>query len=268
MAKSTGPRTPRGKARSSQNAGKHWLQSGRILPGEEDEAAILRNGIAEEFNPQGLIEQEIVDDLTLNRLMKRRCDKAVSREFSKASIEKTLKLEENHQRSAVQYLLRVANIWTINGTNSQQAPRLRPDACIECLEGLKSRITDRGPQPHDFKYLRQIYGDQPTEHAALAMRELGSIATQPTAQDGSSNTAENQDLKKEILEYLTTEIQLQREREKLEDEVFAIESAPEPQEPSGTMLDTLQRYRSATIREFKDLISCLESVRRLKRDAN
>ena len=94
--------------------------------GREDEAAILRNGIAEEFNPQGLIEQEIVDDLTLNRLMKRRCDKAVSREFSKASIEKTLKLEENHQRSAVQYLLRVANIWTINGTNSQQAPRLRP----------------------------------------------------------------------------------------------------------------------------------------------
>lgn len=75
------------------------------------------------------------------------------------------------------------------------------------------------------------------------------------------------DLKKVILGYLTTELDLQRQREKLESEIYAIESAPEPQEPVGTMLDTLSRYRKENIRELKDLLGCLDSVRRLRRDA-
>lgn len=74
MGKSTGPRTPRGKARSSQNAAKHWIDSGRILRSEQKEAAILRSAFAEDFNPQGKIEDEVIDDLTFNRLIKRRID--------------------------------------------------------------------------------------------------------------------------------------------------------------------------------------------------
>ena len=81
---------PKGKARSSQNAAKHWIESRRILPEEQEEAAILRNGFEEDFKPDGLIEHEIIDDLVLNRLHKRRIDIATTREFSKATVEKAI----------------------------------------------------------------------------------------------------------------------------------------------------------------------------------
>jgi hypothetical protein len=59
MVKSTGPRTPRGKARSSLNAAKHWIECRRILPDEREQAAILRRGFEIDFKPEGLIEHEI-----------------------------------------------------------------------------------------------------------------------------------------------------------------------------------------------------------------
>ena len=90
MQKSTGPRTPRGKARSSQNAAKHWIESRRILPEELEEAAILRSGFEEDLKPEGVIEQEIIDDFALNRLLRRRIDMAFTREFSRATIEKKI----------------------------------------------------------------------------------------------------------------------------------------------------------------------------------
>ncbi len=89
MGKSTGPRTASGKARSSRNAAKHWIESGRILPEEQKEAAILRSGLADDFNPESTIENEILDDMTVNRLIKRRIDMAFTREFSKAANQKT-----------------------------------------------------------------------------------------------------------------------------------------------------------------------------------
>ena len=98
MGKSTGPRTAKGRARSSQNAAKHWIESRRILPEEQDEAAILRSGFDADFKPEGLIEQEIIDDLVFNRLHKRRIDSACTREFSKAIVEKTIELRENNER--------------------------------------------------------------------------------------------------------------------------------------------------------------------------
>src|SRR5271157_1762362 len=110
MGKSTGPVTPRGKARSSQNAARHWIEAGRILPEEQQDAAILRNGFTEVFNPQGLIEHEIVDDLTLNRLIRRRNDIAFTREFSKAGIEKRVKMLDIAERSAIQYWLPPAEV--------------------------------------------------------------------------------------------------------------------------------------------------------------
>jgi hypothetical protein len=65
MGKASGPRTPRGKARSSHNAAKHWIESRRILQDEQDDAAKLRSGLTQAFDPAGLIEHEIIDDITL-----------------------------------------------------------------------------------------------------------------------------------------------------------------------------------------------------------
>jgi hypothetical protein len=51
-----------------------------------------------------------------------------------------------------------------------------PDLCIAALKSLKDVIGHRGPQPQDLVTLRWIFGDQPTEHAALAMNYLDAVA--------------------------------------------------------------------------------------------
>src|ERR1700685_3280958 len=61
--RSTGPRTPKGRAATALNAVRHGLLCGdRILPGE-DFAAFndLRNGVQADIAPSGPIEQLLAD---------------------------------------------------------------------------------------------------------------------------------------------------------------------------------------------------------------
>ncbi|MGA7920227.1 MAG: hypothetical protein WCA38_11200 [Candidatus Acidiferrales bacterium] len=152
MGSSTGPRTARGKSRSSQNAAKHWIGSGRILPEEQKEAAFLRSRFAEDFKPEGSIENEVIDDLTFNRLIKRRIDIAYTREFSKAAVEKTMKFTDDDERSAMQYWLRSGYTGMRYWPGVKCSERLIPHICVPALEVLKKRINERGPQSQGFVY--------------------------------------------------------------------------------------------------------------------
>ena len=62
---STGPRTPQGKTRSSSNALKHGLLSGQILLDHEkaEDLEALREGIYEELQPIGPLEQTLVEKI-------------------------------------------------------------------------------------------------------------------------------------------------------------------------------------------------------------
>ncbi len=65
--KSTGPRTPRGKKRVSQNGLTHGLTSYRcpILPCENEcEYRILADAVARDLQPTGILQREIVDHIT------------------------------------------------------------------------------------------------------------------------------------------------------------------------------------------------------------
>jgi hypothetical protein len=261
MGKSTGPRTPKGKARSSRNAAKHWIESRRILPEEQEEAAILRNGFEEDFKPEGLIEHEIIDDLVLNRLHKRRIDIATTREFSKATVEKAIELHENKERPVARYWLRQANV---RGRHSAEpAERVPPGLCISALQGLMKRIGHRGPQPEDLELLRTVYGDQPTEHAALTMHLLTEV------REGSSEKDEvaRRELRESVLGSLQAEVEVQGNRLELANNLIGIECDSDLREPTRNTLETLQRYRTANMREFTHLMDSLERIRRLRQDA-
>ena len=60
---STGPRTDEGKARSSMNAVKHGLRAQTIVLPHESAAEweALRRATREQYRPQGMIEEELVD---------------------------------------------------------------------------------------------------------------------------------------------------------------------------------------------------------------
>ena len=262
MSRSTGPRTPRGKARSSQNSAKHWIESKRILPEEQKEAAILRNGFAEDFKPDGLIEHEIIDDFTLNRLHKRRIDIVFAKEFYKATIKNAIKLDDNNLRPAARYWLRQANL--LRGHSDEPAERVDPKVCINELRRLTKEIRDLGPQPGHLEFLREIYGDQPTPGAALSMNILAELEGLRTEKDEAA-AAIRRNRKGLILDALRAEIESQEVRQSLAEDLVAIECLSELQEPPHHTLETLLRYRAANSREFTSLLESFERIRRLRR---
>ena len=62
---STGPRSPEGKARSSQNATRHGLTSARLIvrDDEREEFDELQSSLLEEIRPQGALETDIFSHL-------------------------------------------------------------------------------------------------------------------------------------------------------------------------------------------------------------
>jgi hypothetical protein len=263
MAKSsTGPRTPRGKARSGRNAAKHFILSKRILPEELQEAAILRSGLEEDIKPQSLIERELVDDLTLNRLLRRRIDIAFVRELNTAIDEKAIEMRENRQRLVARYWLRLANGG--DRDSAELAERLCADDCIPALQGLVGRIGDRGPQPEDSAFLHAIYGDQPTEFGAAAMRLLTEAAAPAqTAKDEDVGTTDRKELQKKILDVLQSEIKRQENRQALEIYRFVTKFASDLQEPFHHWLEKYLRYLTANTKELNNLLDTFERARHL-----
>lgn len=74
--KSTGPRTPEGKARSRLNALKHGLHAKHlILDGPEDEAEFHRflRALRADFRPTGHAERQLVDQLAASVWRLQRC---------------------------------------------------------------------------------------------------------------------------------------------------------------------------------------------------
>jgi len=84
---------------------------------------------------------------------------------------------------------------------------------------------------------------------------------------GLNQTADDKKLRKDILETLDAEIEVQRNRQEFGEKTYAIETTSDFQEPARPALDTLLRHRAANIREFKDLLDCFERIRRLRSDA-
>ena len=70
----TGPRTPEGKERSSQNATKHGLRSERpIVPGEDPaEWDNFRDNIVKDLEPGNTIEHELAERIALQMWRLRR----------------------------------------------------------------------------------------------------------------------------------------------------------------------------------------------------
>ncbi len=62
---STGPRTPEGKARSSQNARKHGLTAREVLvtEAEREEFADFLAAFQEDLRPEGMLEQDLFNQL-------------------------------------------------------------------------------------------------------------------------------------------------------------------------------------------------------------
>ncbi len=100
---STGPRTQKGKERSSKNSRKHGILSGDyIVPGEtEKEFSEFAESIADELKPETARQELVVNHIVLCHWRLRRCLRAESdswlQHFELSSIEKLM--SESDKRS-------------------------------------------------------------------------------------------------------------------------------------------------------------------------
>ncbi len=74
-AKSTGPKTPEGKRKSSQNSLKHRMTALDVVLSTEnpDEYNLMRSAYHGDFAPVGRVESDLVDEMVTAKWRQRRC---------------------------------------------------------------------------------------------------------------------------------------------------------------------------------------------------
>jgi hypothetical protein len=268
--KSTGPRSAHGKARSSQNAVKHKILVGRILPEEKKQAALLLGAFQQELQSQGGLELEIVADIVLNRLQKHRIDKYAASEFEKSKTQRLVRwLERDECGGALYWLKQINSGRKFRGLDDRRLP---PDVCLEILVGLKNRIEKHGLLPEDdVKLLNHAYGSQPTEHLALMLakyKQAMQIDLDQSADDDQARKSARAELQQTILESVDVEIGRQQTQVTLKTALDSSDYADDvPAPPPAHILDLIERYNSANMREFKQLLDALKCVRKIKGDS-
>lgn len=233
---------------------------------EEAEAEALRKGFTKDLDAKALIERELIDDLVISRMIRRRIDATFTREFSKASALKPAKLLANHDAGANVYWQRSElRRGKPRGTSN---PCAHADLCVEVLEDLAGTIRDRGLRPfEDREVLQRLYGTEFTSSAGPIADMLMKLCTlELMGQKLQEDDLEA--IKQGILECISAEIEVQKHRAELDAEVIDIDVACEIQEPPAAVLDTLLRYRAANTREFKSLLESFESARRIRQTEN
>ena len=134
----TGPCTPQGKARSSQNAVKHGLYSKRVSPAEEKEAARLHRMLRKELHLQGFEDESFGSGMVLTKLTKTRLEEYTCDELRKADIQAARDRDRRFE-------LR----WSLKRDSSSAPHRVHPDICVLFLQKIKRNIERRGLNPEE-----------------------------------------------------------------------------------------------------------------------
>ena len=264
--KSTGPRTAQGKQRSKFNALKHGLLSKAVLLKDESRAEYesLLNGLRENLQPQGKLEEVLVENLATILWRKRRLLQVETAEIAKAEI---LNVDRALQEKAdeLDYAqLKGASDGKLTHTSNLNVFR----NAIEVLDIV--RHCDEGDS--QFKkvraILRMIHGCEEEGATSYGLRQLFiALAKLPMAPQEEKSTEDSVNLSELIRKAISKEMLRLAE---LHDAAAAVETLKlehnfatvlvPPQEVS----DRLLRYEAHLSREFDRTLSQLERLQRMR----
>jgi hypothetical protein len=251
----TGPRTPAGKMRSSQNSRKHGIFS-KVSSEQQENLEILCDSVCEEMQAQGLVEQQICRQIGQNLAERERIEIFSLRGAKPIIFGPLTNVDEILKRESGWFRPRAPQ-----GTPEGYQCRMRPNLCYLWLTMLKCEIENRGLDLEgDMAMLRRIYGDEPTpiiETIAVYYARVVGAAVQ------AAETLSKEDTKL-VLDQLEREIDIQRMRSKLELASQAEDSMEPLAFPPDLIMDRILRYRAANGREFGRLLASYETLRRLK----
>lgn len=268
----TGPRTTQGKERSKHNALKHGIFSQVALLKRESRAEYdaLLNGLRENLQPEGTLEEMLVEKLAMDAWRLRRLFIAETAEIQR-SIDSQSWKEVDRQAEAApnisEYSIRHEGGLIRRIANTDVLER-----CLELLKELSDAIEDNGfDVESDAETLTKLYGEpsrekwQPTLFDSYQAWLRTAKCSEKERQQHGYATPE--DCKKNFLEDLTAEIKrLERHKKahaSMESEKMKLEVLRQ-HVPLTPQFDHLLRYEASLERNFDRTLTQLERVQRLR----
>jgi hypothetical protein len=279
--KATGPRTKRGKQKSSRNATKHGIFSDVALLKDESPSKFnsMLNGLRNDFRPVGELEQILVDKLASLLWRTRRVLIAEGAEIRRGTTLYSWYKFERDEQEAAKFIRSEEKVRA--GLFSRIDNPFIRDRCLTTLHRLKARIEVRGFDSFvDTHLLTMIFGD-----AEMAAQTISLVAAYKLCSQGGEDPdlgVQNKPEAKELKENLLTpeerktnylrELQFVMDRVKGYSEASPRLNAPTEKleltcrkEPDGSELDHLPRYEAHLERCIDRTLSQLERLQRIRK---
>lgn len=245
----TGPRTPLGKKRSSQNSLKHGIFAKKV-PTEVEKHEVFYEVVSGALQSQNGIEVLLSDQIARNLAQRAAIDqysvrvqiaanKALAREWQEKADEKRMPPMPD-------------KLYPVDPVPTYWRWRL--------LDTWKQEVVQRGCfNEQDLSQIDYLYGGKPTT-LARALKMMIKLVLSETKARTTTPASENEANFREALSVLQKEIRFQKNSEKCED---AMESDIFASLPPDHEMEKCSRYRTANSKDLARLLANWETLRRL-----
>jgi hypothetical protein len=259
--RSTGPRTPAGKAASRVNAVKHGLRSHEVVILNREDAAefeALFQELCDDWSPQGHTESELVRELAIAEWRLRRARRAEQAEIRAQLDEVSAKDPDEAIRDA-------------NALFPSSLPKILKksvtgiDYLQRAIVNARAELQRDGEVSEETcKELTRLFGDAPGNPAVLLgiwfHSESEDTSPLPDGPKPDKKAAALEELGNcfSDLERLKIKVRRQEKAQReIDMEICGV--------PSGPVADRTQRYETAIKRELQRTIELLERLQRRRR---
>ena len=268
----TGPRTTQGKDRSKRNALKHGIFSRVALLKDESrtEYDALLNGLRDNLQPEGTLEEMLIEKLAMAAWRHRRLFIAETAEIQR-SIE-SLSWDKVDRQAEGATKISEYSIRHEGGLIQRIAKPEVLEKCLELLKELSEAIEDNGFDPKsDAEILTQLCGEPSREKWQRTFFDSYQIwlgtAQCSEMQRQQHGYATPEECKKNFLEEVEGEIKrLERHKKahaSMESEKMKLEVLRQ-HVPLTPQFDHFLRYEASLERNFDRTLTQLERVQRLR----
>jgi hypothetical protein len=260
--KSTGPKTPEGRAVSKMNALKHGILSRQVLvrglniKESNRELSALHDRFWQELNPVGPVEEMLVDQIVTTHWRLRRALTAESGEIALSVDEGQWKRRFNLEWFSLQ--LQVSDDLVSTLSNSAMGISVLE----RWLRDLRERVEKEGELTEAA--IKSVFGERTTYFKEYEKLRL-QLSQKPEVADAAIRREEN---KKEALDFIKHELMMlhwqkvaREKREAAEEEARQAAAVL----PSMEVLEKILRYETKLERQMYRAMSQLERVQRMRR---
>ena len=272
--RSTGPRSVAGKKKSRHNALKHGIFSKAALLKNElrQEFESLWNGLRDDLQPEGMLEEILVDKLATLVWRYRRLISAEAAEIHTGTAFLEWDEEQRHQKEAQETI--DSDVLSVGGEvvglmNRIENPHILT-GCLNLLEELKNHIETSGlDSESDKEILTKLYGnwDHWTKTLFDTYQVWSDTADCSEKERKQHGYASIEQCRRTVLAELRREIgrlnQYKKARASIESERTRLESLRR-NVPECPQLDRLLRYEANLDRVFDRTLTQLERLQRMR----